>query len=106
MGKLANFRPWAPMIAAASGRNDRQRMVREPLERIALDPVPHRPDRVEPEAVKRRPKNFARLNKPRHEFREIAHRNRYAKTLTWRHSGLSLITPIPRLISLSNKKPR
>ena len=31
---------------------------------------PHRPDRVEPRAVKRRPKQYHRLNKPRSEMRQ------------------------------------
>jgi len=37
---------------------------------IAHDPVPDRPNRVEPRAVKRRPKEYDRLNRPRHEMRE------------------------------------
>ena len=49
---------------------------------IAQDVLPLRPDRVEPRARKRRPKNYQLLNKPRHEFKEILHRNRYAKTLS------------------------
>lgn len=47
------------------------------LQILALDSVPHRPARREPRAVKRRPKNFQRLTKPRHLFRECPHRNRY-----------------------------
>lgn len=35
---------------------------------LAADPVPYRPDRSEPRAVKRRPKNYPRLNRPRHEM--------------------------------------
>ena len=41
---------------------------------IANDLLPHRPDRSEPRAVKRRPKNFRLLTKPRHEM--IVERNR------------------------------
>ncbi len=33
----------------------------------------------EPRAVKQRPKNFATLNKSRHEYQETFHRNRYRK---------------------------
>ena len=47
------------------------------LEILALDRVPHRPNRQEPRAVKRRPKNFQRLTKPRHLFKECPHRSRY-----------------------------
>lgn len=48
---------------------------------IAKDTVPHRPNRQEPRARKRRPKNYQLLNKPRSQFREIPHRNKYSKPL-------------------------
>ena len=48
---------------------------------IAKDIVPDRPNRQEPRARKRRPKNYQLLNKPRDLFREIPHRNKYAKPL-------------------------
>ena len=47
------------------------------LEIIALDALPYRPYRSEPRAVKRRPKNYQRLTRPRHLFRECPHRNLY-----------------------------
>ena len=37
---------------------------------IAHDTVPKRPRRVEPRAVKRRPKKYGLLNKPRHQLRQ------------------------------------
>lgn len=37
---------------------------------IAQDKLPHRPGRLEPRAVKRRPKEYDRLTKPRHELRQ------------------------------------
>ena len=40
------------------------------LEWIARDKLPSRPHRVEPRAVKRRPKKYARLNKPRQQLRQ------------------------------------
>ena len=46
---------------------------------IAHDLLPLRPNRLEPRARKRRPKNYQLLNKPRGEFREIQHRNKYKK---------------------------
>jgi hypothetical protein len=48
---------------------------------IAKDTVPDRPNRQEPRARKRRPKNYQLLNKPRSLFREIPHRNKYSKPL-------------------------
>ncbi len=40
------------------------------LEWIVRDQLPHRPGRIEPRAVKRRPKEYDRLNKPREELRQ------------------------------------
>jgi hypothetical protein len=48
-------------------------------EMMATRLIDHRPFRREPRAVKRRPKPFPLLNKPRHEFVEIPHRSRYRK---------------------------
>lgn len=39
-----------------------------------------RPFRSEPRAIKRRPKNYQLLTKPRHLFREIQHRSTYRKS--------------------------
>jgi len=47
------------------------------LEIIARDAVPLRPNRSEPRAVKKRPKNYQRLTMPRHSFIEIPHRSRH-----------------------------
>lgn len=49
------------------------------LRTIAADLVPLRPDRWEPRAVKRRPKAFPRLNRPRHDYREIRHGSCYRR---------------------------
>lgn len=46
------------------------------LELIAKDLVPLRPDREEPRARKRRPKNYHLLTKPRYEMLIRGHRNR------------------------------
>ena len=46
---------------------------------IAEDLVPERPGRCEPRAVKRRPKPYSLLNKPRRQFEEIPHRSRCRK---------------------------
>lgn len=40
------------------------------LERIAHDVLPNRPDRIEPRVLKRRPKQYDFLNKPRHLMKE------------------------------------
>ena len=46
---------------------------------LARDLVPARPGREEPRAVKRRPKPYPLLNRPRRQFRDIPHRSRYWK---------------------------
>jgi hypothetical protein len=79
-GTMATVRQWAPLMAAACGDPVQcEYMVQTLLHYIARDPVPLRPNRTEPRARKRRPKNYQLLNKPRGKFKEIPHRNRYAK---------------------------
>ena len=81
-GTVATLRQWAPVMAAASlDKRRRRRLLNALLECLARDTLPIRPNRVEPRAVKRRPKNYQRLTKPRHIFKECPHRNHYRKTL-------------------------
>ena len=80
-GALATVRHWAPAIAARP-RSQHPQALATLLQCIADDTLPKRPNRVEPRAKKRRPKNYQLLTKPRHQFRETPHRNRYAKGLT------------------------
>lgn len=66
--------------AASQGAEGKPRtitaLVDEMLLIIARDVVPLRPDRSEPRAIKRRPKNFHLLTKPRHEMENLPHRNK------------------------------
>lgn len=68
---------------AAQGAEDKPRtvaaLVDEMLLAITRDPNPDRPGRSEPRAVKRRPKNFQLLNKPRHEIGNLPRRNKCLK---------------------------
>ena len=77
-GTCQTLRQWAPLLALAPKRQ-RSALHAALLHAIARAPVPARPNRTEPRARKRRPKNYQLLTKPRHEFKEIPHRNRYAK---------------------------
>ena len=52
---------------------------------LARDLVPYRPNRLEPRSLKRRPKNFGWLTKPRRKFKGCLHRNR-----NWRSNRRSL----------------
>jgi hypothetical protein len=78
-GTLDTVRQHSPAIAAASTKKLRNRLIAQLLELLAADRVPLRPERREPRALKRRPKPFQLLNKPRHRFRELAHRGKYRK---------------------------
>jgi hypothetical protein len=47
------------------------------LQYNAEQTLPYRPNRVEPRARKRRPKNYPLLTQHRKIFKEIPHRNHY-----------------------------
>lgn len=79
-GTVDSVRQFSLAIAQARSKKKQNQLIIELLEVIARDQVPDRPDRREPRAVKRRPKAFPLLNKPRDQFMEIAHRNRYWKS--------------------------
>ena len=79
-GTVDSVRQFSLAIAQAHSKKKQNQLVVELLEVIARDEVPERLDRREPRAVKRRPKAFPLLNRPRDQFREISHRNRYWKS--------------------------
>lgn len=69
---------WMPSISAASEDLEKlETLISTMLEYIAQLSVPHRPNRIEPRALKRRKKNYQLMTKPRAEFKEIPHRNHY-----------------------------
>ncbi|MCX6924822.1 MAG: hypothetical protein NT154_16665 [Verrucomicrobia bacterium] len=74
------FRQFAQAIAAAPNARQRQRIWQELLRTLADDALPHRPDRIEPRAVKRRPKAYPLLNKPLHQYHDTRHRSYYKPT--------------------------
>jgi hypothetical protein len=78
-GTIAAIRQWAPVLAGAVGAEEQYSLYELMLYYIVADPVPHRPDRIEPRATKRRPKGYPYLTQPRHEYKEIPHRNMYRK---------------------------
>ncbi|MCL4235967.1 MAG: hypothetical protein KJ042_15780, partial [Deltaproteobacteria bacterium] len=91
MGTIARIRQWAPILAAAIDGETVARLYGDMLRSLAEDQVPDRPNRLEPRATKRRPKNYQRLTKPRREFREAQHRSKSTRPLTECHSGQSPI---------------
>jgi len=78
-GTVDSVRQFATAIAQARSRKAQQRLLDKLLEVIARDLLPERFGRCEPRAVKRRPKPFPLLNRPRHKFKQVPHRNRYWK---------------------------
>lgn len=76
-GALTALRQFASPLAQCSKR--RSKLLWELLLfSIAEMLVPERPGRQEPRAIKRRPKNYAWLTQPRHEYKEIHHRSKYS----------------------------
>ncbi len=78
-GTVDAVRQFSVAIAQARSRKKQKQLIARMLEIIAQDQVPDRPGRREPRAVKRRPKPYQLLNRPRHQMRELQHRSRYRK---------------------------
>ncbi len=76
-GSMVLAGTFARSIARTKDAQGQQNLLECLLYYIAHDTLPSRPNRHEPRAKKRRPKNYQLLNKPRKEFTEIKHRNRY-----------------------------
>jgi hypothetical protein len=78
-GTVDSVRQFSLAIAQVRSKKKQNQLIAELLEGMARDEVPERPDRREPRAVKRRPKAYQLLNRPRHAMKEISHRSKYRK---------------------------
>jgi type II secretory pathway component PulK len=78
-GTVDTLRQFSTAIAQARSRKQKDQLFGRLLELIATDQVPERPGRREPRAVKRRPKPYQKLNRPRHQMVEMQHRSKYRK---------------------------
>jgi hypothetical protein len=68
-GTVDALRQWRELLEAAKTQPRLTRKLRALFyQSVATDPLIARPERSEPRAVKRRPKNFRLLTKPRHEM--------------------------------------
>lgn len=77
-GALDTSRHFAAAVHAASLTPRKQdALIAQMLAAIASDPVPLRPNRSEPRAKKRRPKNYRLLTQSRHTMTLDQHRNRW-----------------------------
>jgi hypothetical protein len=69
-GTVAHLNALAPYLWVSGGTPRHGILYALLLEWIARDTLPYRPGRLEPRAVKRRPKEYDRLNKPRQKLRQ------------------------------------
>ena len=76
-GSLDTVRHWSAVIAAAGATPRKQdSLIEQMLTAIARDPLPERPQRSEPRAKKRRPRNYQLMTAPRHQVGNLPRRNR------------------------------
>jgi hypothetical protein len=87
-GSVDALRQYSAAIAQARSRAARRRLWDELIRTLARDLVRDRPGREEPRAVKRRPKPFPLLNKPRSRYKTASHRNRYWKSKPRNSKGI------------------
>jgi hypothetical protein len=77
-GSLQALRNWEPHLNQGKlNRTERSRLIADLYEAMTDTPIRQRPGRSEPRCRKRRPKNYELMTRPRHEMKEISHRNRY-----------------------------
>jgi hypothetical protein len=77
-GSVQALRNWEPHLNQAKiSRAERFRLIYDLYEAITNVPITQRPGRSEPRCLKRRKKNYQLMTLPRHEMKEIQHRNRY-----------------------------
>jgi len=75
-GTLDTLRQWLPTLSSVINRKQKYRRVFQAmLHCLAHDLIPLRPNRSEPRTVKRRPKNYQYMTKPRHQMGNLPHRN-------------------------------
>jgi hypothetical protein len=80
-GAMATIRQWLPILPSIEAECEKEKFIEALLKILAKDTVPIRERKRQPRAIKRRPKNFQLLTKPRNEFMEIPHRHKYKKNL-------------------------
>ena len=88
-GTVDAVRQYSAALGQARTRQLRRQLWEDLLWNLARDLVRHRPGRLEPRAVKRRPKPYPLLNNPRRRFQEISHRSRYWKGRPRNYRGLN-----------------
>jgi hypothetical protein len=69
-GTMDRLNALEPYLQLHAGSDRAERLYALLLQWIARDLLPERPNRIEPRAVKRRPKQYPRLNHPRHQMQK------------------------------------
>ena len=85
-GTLGVLHAYGDALLRAPTLKRRRQMEKDMYRLIAEDPVPLRPGRREPRAVKRRPKPYPLLTCHRNNYKDIPHRGRYRRPI---HPNLS-----------------
>lgn len=88
-GSVDALRQYSDAMGKARNQTMRCQLWEDLLINLARDLVRYRPSRREPRAVKRRPKPYPLLYRPRHQFGEISHRSRYWKGRPRNYRGLN-----------------
>ena len=71
------LRQWESLLRLELSTQEQMRLLSSLCDSIATSVIRTRPSRREPRCVKRRPKNYQRMTKPRHEMQETLHRSKY-----------------------------
>ena len=80
-GSLQAIRSWEPQLHHDKlSKTERNKMLNDLYGTVTGLPLQQRPGRREPRCLKRRPKNYQLLTKPRHKMIEMKHRSRYCAT--------------------------
>jgi len=73
---IQTLRQWEPLWKSDMSAAEQARLLILLSDSIAASIIYSRPGRREPRCTKRRPKNFQRMTRPRHEMRETLHRSK------------------------------
>jgi hypothetical protein len=71
------LRQWEPLLQSELSAQEQNRLLSLLCDSIAASVLHSRPGRREPRCKKRRPENFQRMTKSRHEMQEALHRSQY-----------------------------
>jgi hypothetical protein len=73
---IQTLRQWEPLLKSGLSAAEQARLLSLLCDSIAASIIYSRPGRREPRCTKRRPKNFQRMTRPRHEMQETLHRSK------------------------------